>query len=59
MIVGVCILSANILESLWDAGMAVLDAMSLITDDNIRARSHQGLVKLYNKHNNVQSKTTY
>lgn len=36
----------DVLQGLRGAGLAVFDAVSLVTDDHIRARAAQGLLKL-------------
>lgn len=37
---------ANVLQGLRGAGLAVFDAVSLVTDHHVRARTAQGLLKL-------------
>lgn len=37
---------ANVLQGLGGAGLAVFDAVSLVTDHHVRARAAQGLLKL-------------
>lgn len=43
----------DVFEGLWDSSLAVLDAMTFITHDEVRARADQGLMYTYRQKNTV------